>query len=105
MHQPPGFVHSKYPDFVCKLKRSLYGLKQAPRAWYNRFSSFIIRVSGVALVTTPYLSIRMVQIWPIFYCMWMISSLLLPVILSYGPSLQHSHENSECPTLALYIIS
>lgn len=42
MHQPPGFVHSKYPDFVCKLKRSLYGLKQAPRAWYNRFSSFII---------------------------------------------------------------
>ncbi|GJS82543.1 ribonuclease H-like domain-containing protein [Tanacetum coccineum] len=31
MHQPPGFVDSRYPHHVCLLQRSLYGLKQAPR--------------------------------------------------------------------------
>ncbi|KAJ0779315.1 putative RNA-directed DNA polymerase [Helianthus annuus] len=41
MHQPPGFVDRRCPDFVCRLKKSLYGLKQAPRAWYTRFATFI----------------------------------------------------------------
>ncbi|GKF14716.1 ribonuclease H-like domain-containing protein [Tanacetum coccineum] len=40
MHQPPGFVDSVHPDYVCHLQRSLYGLKQAPRAWFQRFASF-----------------------------------------------------------------
>ncbi|GKF03070.1 ribonuclease H-like domain-containing protein [Tanacetum coccineum] len=31
MHQPHGFVDSRYPNHVCLLQRSLYGLKQAPR--------------------------------------------------------------------------
>ncbi|GJR20593.1 ribonuclease H-like domain-containing protein [Tanacetum coccineum] len=44
MHQPPGFVDSAHPDYVCHLQRSLYGLKQAPRAWFQRFASFITRV-------------------------------------------------------------
>ncbi|GKA30777.1 ribonuclease H-like domain-containing protein [Tanacetum coccineum] len=44
MHQPPGFVDSHHPDYVCLLQRSLYGLKQAPRAWFQRFASFITRV-------------------------------------------------------------
>ncbi|GKE57382.1 ribonuclease H-like domain-containing protein [Tanacetum coccineum] len=35
MHQPPGFVDSAHPDYVCHLQRSLYGLKQAPRAWFQ----------------------------------------------------------------------
>ncbi|GJY16653.1 ribonuclease H-like domain-containing protein, partial [Tanacetum coccineum] len=26
MHQPPGFVDSRYPDYVCHLQHSLYGL-------------------------------------------------------------------------------
>ncbi|GJS77180.1 ribonuclease H-like domain-containing protein [Tanacetum coccineum] len=43
MHQPPGFVDSSRPDYVCHLKRSLYGLKQAPRAWFQRFASFVTR--------------------------------------------------------------
>ncbi|GJT47462.1 ribonuclease H-like domain-containing protein [Tanacetum coccineum] len=34
MHQPPGFVDSRYPYHVFLLQRSLYGLKQAPRAWF-----------------------------------------------------------------------
>ncbi|GJV28490.1 retrotransposon protein, putative, ty1-copia subclass [Tanacetum coccineum] len=29
MEQPEGFVNPKYPNRVCKLKRSIYGLKQA----------------------------------------------------------------------------
>lgn len=39
--QPPGFKHSQFPSYVCKLQKALYGLKQAPRAWYDRFSTFL----------------------------------------------------------------
>ncbi|OMO81435.1 Reverse transcriptase, RNA-dependent DNA polymerase [Corchorus capsularis] len=39
MAQPPGFVDSKQPNYVCKLHRSIYGLRQAPRAWFQRFSN------------------------------------------------------------------
>ncbi|KAJ9558252.1 hypothetical protein OSB04_012866 [Centaurea solstitialis] len=41
MHQPPGLRDERFPNHVCRLKKSLYGLKQAPRAWYHRFASFI----------------------------------------------------------------
>ncbi|GKA40896.1 ribonuclease H-like domain-containing protein [Tanacetum coccineum] len=44
MHQPPGFVDSVHPDYVCHLQRSLYGLKQAPRAWFQHFASFVTRI-------------------------------------------------------------
>ncbi|GJR62277.1 ribonuclease H-like domain-containing protein [Tanacetum coccineum] len=40
MHQPPGFVDSRYPHHVCLLQRSLYGLKQAPRAWVLKLLIF-----------------------------------------------------------------
>lgn len=40
-HQPPGFVDSTIPIYVCHLQRSLYRLKQAPRAWFQRFASFV----------------------------------------------------------------
>nr|GEV63366.1 retrovirus-related Pol polyprotein from transposon TNT 1-94 [Tanacetum cinerariifolium] len=33
MEKPEGFVNPKYPNHVCKLKRSIYGLKQASRIW------------------------------------------------------------------------
>ncbi|GJR33551.1 ribonuclease H-like domain-containing protein [Tanacetum coccineum] len=43
MHQPPGFVNSRYPNHVCLLQRSLYGLKQAPHAWFRRFAGYATR--------------------------------------------------------------
>lgn len=42
MVQPPGFVHSQFPNHICKLKKTLYGLKQAPRAWYRELSTFLL---------------------------------------------------------------
>ncbi|GKC63812.1 retrotransposon protein, putative, ty1-copia subclass [Tanacetum coccineum] len=41
MQQPEGFVNPKYPNRVCKLKRSIYGLKQASRQWNKRFDDEI----------------------------------------------------------------
>ncbi|XP_050154870.1 uncharacterized mitochondrial protein AtMg00810-like [Malus sylvestris] len=41
MSQPPGFIDSHYPDYVCQLHKSLYGLKQAPRAWNEKFITFL----------------------------------------------------------------
>jgi hypothetical protein len=32
MKQPPGYVDSSKPGYVCKLDNVLYGLKQVPRA-------------------------------------------------------------------------
>nr|GEW26522.1 hypothetical protein [Tanacetum cinerariifolium] len=43
MEQPEGFVNPKYPNRVCKLKRSIYGLKQASRQWNKRFDDEIKR--------------------------------------------------------------
>lgn len=36
MYQPPGFIDSNFPSYVCYLHKALYGLKQAPRAWFDR---------------------------------------------------------------------
>jgi len=44
MRQPPGFADPHRPNHVCKLHKAIYGLKQAPRAWFQRFSSFLLRV-------------------------------------------------------------
>nr|GEZ02831.1 putative retrotransposon protein [Tanacetum cinerariifolium] len=41
MEQPEGFVNPKYPNLVCKLKRSIYGLKQASKQWNKRFDGEI----------------------------------------------------------------
>ncbi|GJS34877.1 retrotransposon protein, putative, ty1-copia subclass [Tanacetum coccineum] len=41
MEQPEGFVNPKYPNHVCKLKRSIYELKQASRQWNKQFDDEI----------------------------------------------------------------
>ena len=42
VEQPPGFVDSKFPDYVYRLNKALYGLKQAPRAWYETLAQFLL---------------------------------------------------------------
>jgi histone deacetylase 1/2 len=39
MKQPPGFLDSNHPSYVCKLRKAIYGLKQAPRTWYTKLHS------------------------------------------------------------------
>ena len=52
MDQPFGYVDSKYPTHVCRLRRALYGLKQAPCAWFHRFSSFLLAIGFILVVLT-----------------------------------------------------
>ncbi|CAM8975404.1 unnamed protein product [Rhodiola kirilowii] len=44
MEQPPGYVDPHSPHHVCRLKRAVYSLKQAPRAWFQRFSSYLLKI-------------------------------------------------------------
>ena len=44
MQQPPGFLHSEFPQHVCKLKKAIYGLRQAPRAWHDSLKAFVLSV-------------------------------------------------------------
>ncbi|GJX04435.1 retrotransposon protein, putative, ty1-copia subclass [Tanacetum coccineum] len=45
MEQPEGFVIPKFPNRVCKLKRSIYRLKQASRQWNKQFDDEIKKFS------------------------------------------------------------
>ncbi|GKC70542.1 ribonuclease H-like domain-containing protein [Tanacetum coccineum] len=52
MHQPPGFVDSAHPNYVCHLQRSLYGLKQAPRAWGSDVAYLLLYVDDIVLTAS-----------------------------------------------------
>ena len=41
MKQPPGYVDSSKPDYVCKLNKSIYGLKQAARCWNAAINKYL----------------------------------------------------------------
>ncbi|KAJ6866233.1 Retrovirus-related Pol polyprotein from transposon TNT 1-94 [Populus alba x Populus x berolinensis] len=57
MDQPPGMLDPHRPQHVCKLQRALYGLKQAPRAWFDRFSSFLLKYGFLCSLADPSLFI------------------------------------------------
>jgi hypothetical protein len=42
VHQPAGFVDSKNPGKVLKLKKALYGLRQVPRAWNAKLDASMV---------------------------------------------------------------
>lgn len=47
MHQPPGFVDSRFPNHVCLLQKSIYGLRQAPRDWNHRLAKLLVQLGFV----------------------------------------------------------
>lgn len=47
MIQPPGYEDPLWPDHVCRLNKTIYGLKQSPRAWYNKLSSYLIKLGFI----------------------------------------------------------
>ncbi|GJS84521.1 retrotransposon protein, putative, ty1-copia subclass [Tanacetum coccineum] len=54
MEQPGGFVNPKYPNHVCKLKRSIYELKQASRQWNKQFDDEIKKFGFTQNRDEPY---------------------------------------------------
>ncbi|GJT67665.1 ribonuclease H-like domain-containing protein [Tanacetum coccineum] len=51
IHQPPGFVDNKVPNYVCRPQRSLNGLKQAPRSGTDT-AYLLIYVDDIVLTTS-----------------------------------------------------
>ncbi|GJW92918.1 putative ribonuclease H-like domain-containing protein, partial [Tanacetum coccineum] len=41
--QPPSFEDPQLPDKVYKVEKALYGLHQAPRAWYETWSTYLLK--------------------------------------------------------------
>jgi len=57
MQQPRGFIHSEFPQHVCKLKKAIYGLRQTPRAWQYSFKAYVLFVGFCTSLSDPSLFI------------------------------------------------
>ncbi|GKF97502.1 retrotransposon protein, putative, ty1-copia subclass, partial [Tanacetum coccineum] len=58
MEQPEGFVNPKYPNQVCKVKRSIYGLKQASRQWNKQINDKIKKFGFTQNRDEPYVYLK-----------------------------------------------
>ena len=58
MIQPEGYVDTRDPKKVCKLKKSIYGLKQASRSWNHRFDHVIKQNGFTRSVEEPCLYMK-----------------------------------------------
>ena len=58
MEQPPYFVSSTIPHYVCKLHKSLYGLKQSSRMWHHKLHTYLEAIGFRCLQAEPTLYIR-----------------------------------------------
>lgn len=45
--QPPGFISTKHPDWVWKLKKGMYGLKQAPLLWNHHIHATLSKAKFI----------------------------------------------------------
>lgn len=54
MSQPPGFVDSDHPDYVCHLNRTIYGVKQASKAWFDHFTLHLLNRGSPVVEPTPH---------------------------------------------------
>lgn len=57
MIQPPRFTHPDFPKHVYRLRKTIYGLKQAPHAWFQQFSTSLIRFDFLLISANPSLFI------------------------------------------------
>ena len=53
MEQPDGFIDTKYPKKICKLRKSIYGLKHSARCWNKTIDSFLKKLNYTACEADP----------------------------------------------------
>lgn len=72
MEQPPGYVDSRFPSHVCRLKKALYDLKQAPRDWFHRLSYFPVTLGFLCSRSDTLFISRVAAPFCIYWFTWMI---------------------------------
>lgn len=66
MKQPPGFVDSRFPHYVCRLHKTIYGLKQSPREWNQKLCNFLIDFGFCVSKADPSLLMKLTSTYKIY---------------------------------------